>query len=411
MKYGKLTKAVFATIIAGFAGIVAGNAQQSDGIQRPITTSVSFLTINPDARTGGMGDLGVATEADAASMQWNVGKLAFAKDDMGFNLSYTPWLRNLVPDINLAYLGFYKKLAKDRVAIGASLKYFSLGDINFTDQSGGAIGTYTPNEFSIDVGTSIKLSNYWSGGIAFRFIYSNLTLGQISQQGGGSSVGLAGSGDFGFYYQNADKKLFKKDVIWRFGFAFSNIGSKIKYADVRPEGNFIPTNLRIGASGTINIDEHNSLGLSVELFKYLIPSSNRFLDSLGNIVPGKNVSPIAAIFTSFADAPRGFYGEILEINVMTGVEYWYKNIFRVSTGFHYEPEVSGNRQYLTVGAGVRYKIFGLDFSYLIPVRARNPLENTLRFSLLFQFGKMGKNKKNNTEALPKPVKEKEEKVK
>lgn len=405
MKYNKLTKAIIAILFVGYTGISTSFAQS-----RAITTGVGFLTINPDARTGGMGDLGVSTQADAASMQWNVGKLAFAPDNMGFNLSYTPWLRNLVPDINLAYLGFYKKVAKDRVAIGASVKYFSLGDINFTDQSGGAIGTYTPNEFAIDAGASLKLSQYWSGGVAFRFIYSNLTLGQSSQGGGAASVGLAGSGDFGFYYQNADKKLFKKDMVWRFGFAFSNIGSKIKYGD---RSNFIPTALRVGGNGVISIDEHNTFGLSVELFKYLVPSVYHFTDSNGTIT-NDDRSPIGAIFTSFADSPYGFYGEILEINVMTGVEYWYKNIFRISTGFHYEPEVSGNRQYLTVGAGVRYKVFGLDFSYLIPVKARNPLENTLRFSLLFNFGKMGKGKKDKTEATPAPAKapkkEKEEKI-
>lgn len=381
---------IFSIVAVSLAGSFTANSQNPDD-QRPITTAVPFLMINPDARTGGMGDLGVATEADAASMQWNVGKLAFAPKDMSFNVSYTPWLRNLVPDINLAYLGFYKKIG-DRVCIGASLKYFSLGDITFTDQNGTNIGVYTPNEFSIDAGASLKLSQYWSGGIAFRFIYSNLTLGQIVG-GSATNAGLAGSGDFGFYYENPDKKLFKRPVTWRFGFAFTNIGSKIKYSDVDPDGDFIPTNLRIGASSTLDIDKFNKLTWAIEFSKLLVPSSNIALDTTDNGA-NKVQSPIVGIFTSWGDAPAGFYGEMLEITFATGVEYWYNNLFRASAGFFYEPQASGNRTYFTLGAGVRYKVFGLDFSYLLPTVQRHPLENTLRFSLSFNFDPIKKKKKD-----------------
>ena len=377
-------------MVAAGLGVLPSVYSQSPGDQQAITTAVPFLMINPDARTGGMGDLGVATEADAASMQWNVGKLAFAPKDMSFNVSYTPWLRNLVPDINLAYLGFYKKIG-ERVTVGASLKYFSLGDITFTDQNGTNIGIYTPNEFSLDAGASLKLSEYWSGGIAFRFIYSNLTLGQIVG-GAATNAGMAGSGDFGFYYQNPDKKLFKKPVTWRFGFAFTNIGSKIRYSDVDPDGDFIPTNLRIGASNTIELDKFNKLTWAIEFSKLLVPSSNVALDTAGN-QEVRVTSPIVGIFTSWGDAPAGFYGEMLEITFATGLEYWYNNLFRASAGFFYEPQVSGNRTYFTLGAGVRYKVFGLDFSYLLPTVQRHPLENTLRFSLSFNFDKMGKGNK------------------
>jgi hypothetical protein len=369
--------------------------QLSNTGSRTITTSVPFLMISPDAKAGGIGDQGVATEADANSMHWNVGKLAMAPKDMSITVSYTPWLRQLVPDINLAYLGFYKKIG-NRTTIGGSVRYFSLGDITFTDINGNTIGNYNPNEFSIDAGASLKLSEYWSGGVAFRFIYSNLTLGQ-NVQGQATNAGLAGSGDVGFFYQNGDKKLFGKPITWRFGVSITNIGNKIKYSDAQAEGDFIPINLRLGTSNTIEIDDYNKLTLSVELSKLLVPSVPIYQkDSLGNIQydngkpilvagmdPDRNV--ISGMFTSFGDSPSGFAGEMEEFTLSTGVEYWYNNLFRAGAGFFYEPRVSGNRQYFTMGAGVRYKIFGLDFSYLIPTVQRNPLEHTVRFTLSFNF--------------------------
>lgn len=369
-----------------------------------ITTSVPFLMINPSARWGSLGDIGVSTEADAASMHYNVGKLAHAPKDMSFDVSYSPWLRALVPDINLAYLGFYKKVG-NRTAIGASIRYFSLGDITFTDMSGNTIGNYNPNEFSLDVGASLKLSEYWSGGISFKFIYSNLTLGQ-NVNGQATNPGLAGGGDIGFFFQNPDKKLFKKPVTWRFGFAINNIGSKIKYSDAQANGDFIPTNLRIGAGAQLEIDKFNSISWHFEIAKLLVPSnpiydkdSNGYVktDGQGNplILYGMdpNRNTFTAMFTSFGDSPYGFVGEMSEINLSTGVEYWYNKLLRVGAGFFYETPSAGNRQFFTLGAGVRYKVFGLDFSYLIPTRQRNPLENTLRFTLSFHFDKFGKGKK------------------
>lgn len=370
-----------------------------------ITTAVPFLMISPDAKAGGMGDLGVATEGDANSMHWNPAKMMFAEKDMSISVSYTPWLRNLVPDINLAYLSFYKKI-QDRAAIGASLRYFSLGEITFTDNQGTVTGQYNPNEFAIDAGAAIKMSEYWSGAVSFRFIYSNLSLGQ-SVQGQPTRAGLSGAGDVAFFYENRDKKLFKKPVIWRFGVAITNIGSKVKYSDAQPNGDFIPTNMRMGASSTIDIDDHSRFTLAFEFNKLLVPSPPLYaMDSNGAVIrdpqtnmpvickgmdPNRNI--MSALVTSFWDAPQGFAEEMREINFAIGAEYWYNKLFGARAGFFYEPRSKGNRQYFTVGASVRYKIFGLDFSYLIPTVTRNPLENTLRFTLSFNFDKFKKKDK------------------
>jgi|SRR5688572_9720674 len=381
---------------------------------RTITTATPFLMINPSARWGSLGDIGVSTEADASSMHYNVGKLALAPKDMSFDVAYSPWLRALVPDINLAYLGFYKKIG-NRTAIGASIRYFSLGDITFTDMSGNTIGNFNPNEFSIDLGASLKLSQYWSGGISFKFIYSNLTLGQ-NVNGQATNAGVAGGGDLGFFFQNPDKKLFKKPVTWRCGVAINNIGSKIKYSDAQANGDFIPTNFRLGGGAQIELDKFNSLSWHVEVAKLMVPSNPDYLrdfdtattdpctncygyvvkDPQGNPVIQNGMDPnrnaFTAMFTSFGDSPLGFIGELSEFTLQTGVEYWYNKLLRVGVGFFYEAPESGNRQFFTLGAGVRYKVFGLDFSYLIPTTQRNPLENTLRFTLSFNFDKFNTKK-------------------
>lgn len=366
-----------------------------------ITSAVPFLMINPDARQGGMGDLGVGTDGENGYMHFNVAKMAFAKKDMRFGISYSPWLRALVPDINLAYLEFHKKVGS-RFTVGASVRYFSLGDITFTDNTGNTIGRYNPNEFSIDAGVAIKLSPYWSAGVSMKFVYSNLTLGQFVQ-GQATNAGLGGGGDIGFYYENDEKKLFKKDVTWRFGVAINNIGSKIKYSEAQANGDFQPTNFRLGASSTVELDKYNKLMLALEINKLMIPSNAIYfknvagfdsVDAQGNRVIEYGLDPnrnaFEAMFTSFGDSPYGFLGEMNEVNFQIGAEYWYNNLLRVSTGFFYETPSSGNRQYFTLGAGVRYKMFGLDFSYLIPTVQNNPLQNTLRFTLGFHFDQMGK---------------------
>jgi len=364
-----------------------------------ITTAVPFLMISPDARAGGMGDLGVATGADAASIHWNPGKLAFVENKMGFALSYTPWLRALVPDINLAYLSGYGKIGKKgNQAIAGSLRYFSLGDITFTDINGNTIGQFRPNEFAIDLAYSRELAKGFSGGLALRYVFSNLT-GGINVGGADTRPGMAAAADLGFFYKNEDVEVGKKKTIITAGLAFSNIGSKMSYTNLDEE-DFLPMNLRLGLGFRMFFDQHNSLGIYADFNKLLVPTPPRYLKTTpgGNvdsldingqriIAAGKdpNVSVPGAIFQSFGDAPGGAAEEFAEIQISVGMEYWYQKLFAVRAGYFHEAEIKGNRRYVTLGAGIRYNVFGLDFAYLIPVQQRHPLENTLRFTLTFDF--------------------------
>jgi hypothetical protein len=363
-----------------------------------VTTSVPFLGISPDARAGGMGDLGVATSPDANSMHWNLAKLAFIDKELGLSLSYTPWLRNLVPDINMAYLSFYQKFGQEKdQAFSASLRYFSLGDIIFTDINGNTLGTYYPNEFAIDAGYARKLSENFSMAIGFRFIYSDLTQGQIVA-GASTFPGVAASGDISLFYQKPEIKLGEREGTFRFGTAITNIGSKIRYSE-NALANFIPINLRLGPSLSMDLDDYNSLSFMVEFNKLLVPTAPIYArDSQGNIIVDPNTGErqieagmdpnppvIQGIIQSFYDAPGGFNEELREWILTTGIEYWYDKQFAVRAGFLHENQFKGNRRYATMGIGVRYNIFSLDFSYLIPTQQRNPLENTLRFSLSFDI--------------------------
>lgn len=363
---------------------------------RTVTTAVPFLWVGPEARAGGMADMGVATEADANSMNWNVAKYAFVEKDFGMSMSYSPWLRNLVPDINLAYLSGYKRL-NERFTLGASLRYFSLGDITFTNDFGQPLGDYTPHELAFDAGGAFKLSDKWSVGVAFRFIYSNLTLGQ-SVAGQATEPGIAGAGDFGFYYQNSEKKLMDRDVIWRFGVTVQNIGSKIQYGS-SALAQWIPISLRVGGAGTIQFDDYNALTLTVETTKLLVPTPDYIPLGAG---PGdtlkggdRNQSVLVGMVTSLWDAPFGFREEIDEFIWSFGAEYWYNRILAIRGGFFYESPQKGNRRHFTLGAGLRYNVFGLDFSYLIPLGQNNPLANTLRFTLSFDLDKIGGKKKKD----------------
>jgi len=363
------------------AGFVYGT------VPRTVTTSVPFLAIGPDARAGGMGDQGVATAPDANAMHWNVAKLGFVEDNMSLSVSYTPWLRNLVPDINLAYVSFYRKM-NDRFTLGASLKYFSLGDITFTDNEGNFQGNYTPNEFSVDAGGSLLLSKKWALGAALRFLYSNLTLGQ--QVGGvATGPGIAGCGDFGFYFQDEEQKILKRDVIWRFGVTMQNIGSKIRYNEAQTAADWLPVNLRVGGSNTIQIDDYNSFMLSLEMSKLMVPTPPVRDPQTGDILEGQDPDRpvLTGMISSFWDAPGGFSEEWDEFVWSVAAEYWYNKTLAVRSGFFYENPLKGNRRYITLGAGVRYNVFGLDFSYLFALGQTNPLANTLRFTLTFDFGK------------------------
>ncbi len=361
-----------------------------------ITTAVPFLQIAPDSRAGGMGDYGVATSPDVNSIHWNPSKLAFAEKEFGFAISYTPWLRALVNDINLAYISGYKKLKNDQ-ALGASLLYFSLGNIDFTNENAEKTGSFNPNEWAFDLAYSRKLGEKFSGGLALRYIYSNLT-GGISIQNNTISThaGTSVAADLSGYYLT-DLEISNKDAKLALGLNISNIGAKISYTDTKSK-DFIPTNFRLGTNLLIELDDYNSISFGADVNKLLVPTPPVYYkNSLGGdsissdnekvIQAGKdptNISVASALFSSWGDAPAGFKEEIKEFTYSIGAEYWYDKQFAIRAGYFHEAETKGNRKFFTLGAGLRYNVFGLDFAYLIASQ-RNPLENTLRFTLTFDF--------------------------
>ena len=366
-----------------------------------ITTAVPFLLISPDSKSGAMGDVGVATTPDASSMHWNPAKLAFTKDDIGISVSIVPWLRELVPDINLQYIGGYYKL-NDNEAIGYELRYFSLGDITFTDGSGQVIGQYKPNEMAFGTAYSRKLSRDFSIAISARYIYSNLTGGQTA--GGTETIaGQSIAADVSTYYTKPITIADKKSDI-SFGMNISNIGNKISYTETITR-DFIPINLRLGTDVTSEIDDYNKMSFAIDFNKLLVPSPPIY-DADGNLIAGKDpeVSVVSGMFQSFGDAPGEldetgnpvpgsiFKEEMREINISAGFEYWYANQFALRAGYFHEHDTKGGRKYLTFGSGVKYNVFALDFSYLIStsnIGGTNPLANTMRFTLVFDLGAMG----------------------
>jgi len=362
-------------------------SQQSSGQLNAIQTVVPFLIIAPDSRAGAMGDAGVATSPDVYSMHWNPSKFAFIDGNAGLGISYSPWLRNLVPDINIAYLAGYKRIDTKQV-FSASLIYSSLGPVPFTDEFGNLQRTFNPNEFAVDAGYSRLFTEHLSGGIAFRFIYSNLTGGTFSG-GVATKPGISFAADISGYYQ---KKItvINKDGQLGFGLNFSNIGTKMSYSTMQT-ADFIPMNLRLGTSATINLDNYNKITASLDLNKLLVPTPPIYSSTTpDSIIKGKdpNVSVPVAIFQSFFDAPGGFKEEFHEITYSIGIEYWYNNQFALRCGYFYEDPTKGNRKYFTAGAGFRLKAFTLDFSYLMPVAQNNPLAHTLRFSIAFDFNSL-----------------------
>jgi len=359
------------------------------GTLNTITTAVPFLLITPDSRSGAMGDVGVATTPDASSMHWNPSKLSFTEDDIGISVSIVPWLRELVPDINLQYIGGYYKL-NDRDAIGYELRYFSLGDITFTDITGNIVGQYKPNEFAIGSAYSRKLSRNFSIAISGRYIYSNLTGGQSA----GSTETAAGqsiAADVSTFYTKPIS-IANKESDLSFGMNISNIGNKIAYTETITR-DFIPINLRLGTSLSTKMDDYNKMSFSFDINKLLVPSPPLYDDN-GEMIAGKDpdVSVVEGMFQSFGDAPGGFKEEMREINISAGLEYWYANQFALRAGYFHEHDTKGGRKYLTFGSGVKYNVFALDFSYLIStnnIGGTNPLANTMRFTLVFDLGAMG----------------------
>ncbi len=368
------------------------DAQSTTSGANTITTAVPFLSITPDSRAGGMGDAGVGLTPDVSSQHWNPAKYVFMGSDMGVGLSYSPWLRNLVDDINLAYLSGYKKL-DDVQAVSASLRYFSLGEIIFTSDVGEVQGQQSPNEFALDFGYSRLLSESFSGAVALRYIRSDLTGGQMVN-GVETKAGNAFAADVAFYWFK-EFRMNRQDNIFSAGINIQNIGSKISYTDGTIK-DFIPTNLMLGASYTAEVDDYNSFTFSFEANKLLVPTPpvDSTVYNPGDVIlPGgfnSDIGSIEGIVKSFNDAPGGFQEEIQEINLSVGFEYWYNKQFAIRGGYFYEHENKGNRKYFTAGAGLKLNVFALDFSYLLPTQRNHPLENTLRFTLSFDIDAFGR---------------------
>lgn len=355
---------------------------------RTISVAVPIIAVSPDARAGGMGDVGAATAPDANSVYWNTGKLAFLEDGTNsLSLSYTPWLNRLVNDINLAHVSYATKF-DDKQGLAIAMRYFSLGEINFRDQDNQPQGTGQPYEMTLNAGYGLKLSNNFSMGVGLRFIYSDLTNG-LQTAGIETTPGSSLAADLGFYYQS-DRKSMGNGQYQSFsgGLNISNVGGKISYGTSQESADFIPANLRLGGGYHLDIDRYNRFSVYVDLNKLLVPTPP-VLDDNGEVIAGvdDNVSAFAGVFQSFNDAPGGTSEELEEININIGAEYWYDDKFAFRGGYQYEDPNKGGRQYYTIGLGIQYNVFGLDFAYLIPASAvvRSPLENTLRFTLLFNF--------------------------
>lgn len=353
-----------------------------DGRTNTINTAVPFLRISPDARSGAMGDVGVALSPDANSNYWNLSKLPFATGKAGVAVTYTPWLKELVNDVFLANLSGYYKLNENE-SLGASLRYFSLGTINFTDITGTPTYDYRPREYAFDAGYARKLSDNWSLGVALRYIYSNLANGDIN--GRVVRPGKAFAGDVSAFYTKPIEKDDGTENVWNFGVAITNIGTKISYTQSAQYKDFIPTNLGLGTAYTFGLDEYNKITLALDINKLLVPTP----DSSGKY---REKGVVESIFSSFGDAPGGFSEELKELMFSAGAEYWYNDMFAVRGGYYNENQYKGNRKFFTAGIGIKYDVFNLNFSYLVPSGTgiqRNPLSNTLRFTLAFNLGGEG----------------------
>lgn len=353
-----------------------------DGV-RVISTGVPLLLIAPDSRSGAMGDIGAATTPDANSIHYNAAKLAFAEKSAGVSFSYTPWLRDLVGDIDLSYLSAFYKI-NERSAVGGSLTYFSLGSIDFYDVNAENKGNFKPNEFALDLAYSMKLSDNFSASVTGRYIRSDLTQGQNVGSTSTHAANAFGT-DIGLYYQKTIGE--NEDKSYALGLQIANLGSKISYSQAIQK-EFQPANLRIGGRYTMDFNQFNSLSLLLDFNKLLVPTPAIYDDSTRAIVKGydNNVGVMQGVFQSFYDAPNGFTEEMQEINISAGAEWVYNKFLYVRGGFFYENPKKGGRQYMTFGGGFKYNIMQLDIAYLVPTVGNNhPLKNTLRLSLSFDF--------------------------
>ena len=354
------------------ASLSVGLSAQS--VNNPIITAVPSLSIAPDARAGGMGDVGVATSPDINSQYWNPSKYVFMESTAGVSVSYTPWLRKLVNDIDLAYLAGYYKFDNNQ-AVSMSLRYFSLGDITLFDEYAQVAGASHPNELSVDGAYSRKFSDKLSGAVALRFIYSDLGNGIPNNE---IYPGWTVAADVSAYYKTPITVESVEGNL-ALGLNISNIGGKVSYDDFL-SSNFIPTNMRLGGSFEYPIDTYNKLSVSADLNKLLVPTQNNMTAQ-----EYTNLSPITGIFKSFSDAPGGFKEELQEIMWSVGAEYAYNNQFFVRGGYYNESQYKGNRKYFTAGAGFKLNVFQLDAGYVISTSQTNPLDQTLRFTLSFDL--------------------------
>ena len=346
-------------------------------VNNPIVTAVPSLSIAPDARAGGMGDVGVATTPDVNSQFWNPAKYVFMESDAGISVSYTPWLRKLVSDIDLAYVGGYWKPDKES-AVSASFRYFSLGDITLMDQLGYPQGSAHPNELAFDVAYSRLLSDHFSASVALRYIHSDLNNGVNLAGQTEMYPGSAVAGDIAGYYKTP-VALEGVDGTLNVGLNISNIGSKISY-DKNATSSFIPTNMRLGTSFDYPLDNYNKFSVSLDFNKLLVPTQNSMTAK-----EYSDLSPLSGIFKSFSDAPGGLKEELQEVMWSLGAEYAYNNQFFVRGGYFNESQYKGNRKYFTAGAGFKLNVFQLDAAYVISTSSSNPLDQTLRFSLSFDL--------------------------
>lgn len=379
----------FGTYIGLFCGVLAFNKLNAQSTQI-ITTAAPFLNIAPDARAAGMGDAGAATSPDANSIHWNAAKLPFYDKDYGFAVSYTPWLRRLVNDMSLQYLsGFYRLRKEDMIS--ASLFYFNLGDIKFVDAQNNPITDYRPREFAFTINYSRRLSDKLGVSAGAKYIRSDLT-GNISADPNNSTAkpGNTAAVDLGIFHTNTIL-IGGRQAELNFGANLSNLGAKISYSN-NQQSDFIPTNLRLGTALKTALDDYNSLTFAIDANKLLVPSPP-VRDGSGRIIQGRdpNRSTLNGVFTSFNDAPGGFNEEMREFMYSFGLEYWYEDLFSVRSGYMYEDQLKGDRKYFTFGVGLRYNRLGIDIAYLVPQRQNNPLEQTARFSLLFNFEKPKEN--------------------
>lgn len=373
---------------------------------RVITTGVPFLLITADARAGGLADMGVATSADAFSQQYNPAKYTFALKQQGVSISYTPYLSSIANDISLGQFSYYNRF-NERSAFATSFRYFGLGDIQLTDNTGQALNTVSPNEFTLDGSYSLKLSEQFSMGIGARYIRSNLKISDgVSDASPASSFAV----DIAAYYQSDEVAYSDFNGRWRAGLNLQNLGPKINYNndDIDANANFLPSNLRLGAGFDFIFDDYNKITVTGEVTKLLVPTPPATIDPVDSNGDGvidqseideadtaysnaianyRETGWVSGIFKSFGDAPNGFSEELQEFTWALGAEYWYQDSFALRTGYFHESEEKGARKFFTLGAGFKYNIIKIDVSYLFSAsKVRNPLENTLRFSLSFEFG-------------------------